>query len=124
MARTIVLYQCHMTDYVLKMALTGCSNIAHLNLEKCTSLTQVNIKGEGQIMKYLNLFGCRDLLLVDLHCPELIGLNLGHCPKVASLLINGIEHNLRQKSKDLDLVLPKSSTRWSHDYPPQPYDYR
>ncbi len=120
-ARTVVLYRCNMSNYVLQMALTGCSNIAHLNLEKCTSLSQLSI--QGQLIKYLNLFDCQDLDLVDLYCPQLIALNLGHCPKV-KLMMNGSKTDLKKKMENPDIVLPTETTRWSHDYPPQPYDYR
>jgi len=118
LARTVVLYRCHMSDYVLQMALTGCPNIAHLNLEMCTSLTSVKVSASP--MKYLNLFGCAQMHRVDLRCPELIGLNLGHCPEVR-LCLDGRERDLRKPLDRPKTVLPKQSTRWTHGFPPKPY---
>ena len=121
LARTIVLYRCQMSDYVLQMALTGCPNIAYLNLEKCQSLTHVDIQAPP--MKYLNMYGCADILRLDLKCPELIGINIGHCPNV-HLFIEGREQKLGPKSHDgrpIQVVFPSQSIRWSHDFPPKPY---
>ena len=121
LARTVVLYRCHMSDYVLQMALTGCPNIAHLNLERCTNLTSVAVT--AQPMKYLNLFGCDEIHRVDLQCPQLIGLNLGHCPNVR-LYIDGHERDLTRSSDRPKIILPTQSNRWTHDYPPESYECR
>ena len=118
LARTIVLYRCQMSDYALQMALTGCPNIAHLNLEKCRSLKQVSIQAPP--MKYLNMFGCYDMNRLDVDCPELLALNIGHCPNVR-LFLQGIERTLEKESKDIQIVLPNKSVRWTHDLPPKVY---
>ena len=115
-ARTVVLYRCQMSDYVLQMALTGCSNIDHLNLEKCVNLTKVNIQAPP--MRYLNLYGCRDIISVDLDCPKLVALNLGQCPEVR-LFINGNERSLTEEGQNPKLVLPSDTLRWTHQTPPQ-----
>ncbi|ESO87696.1 hypothetical protein LOTGIDRAFT_234942 [Lottia gigantea] len=115
LARTVVLYRCHVSDYVLQMALNGCPNISNLNLEKCKNIKQISI--EAPPLKFLNMFGCRDIHRLDLDCPELIALNIGQCPNVR-LFIKGIEQEL----SDLGgIVMPSESVRWSHDFPPQVY---
>lgn len=118
LARTVVLYRCQMSDYVLQMALTGCPNIAHLNLEKCRDLSNLSIQAPP--LKYLNMFGCKDVHSLDLDCPELLALNIGHCPNVR-LFIQGVERELHQLSEYPQIFLPTDSIRWSHDYPPQMY---
>ena len=119
LARTVVLYRCHMTDYVLQMALLGCPNIAHLNLEKCRNITQVGV--EALPLKFLNLFGCRDVHRLELDCPQLLAINLGQCPNVR-LHVGGVEQDLADLCRrGLQIVLPGDSIRWSHDYPPQLY---
>ncbi|XP_050404257.1 uncharacterized protein LOC126820387 isoform X1 [Patella vulgata] len=115
LARTVVLYRCHVSDYVLQMALNGCPNISNLNLEKCRNIKQISI--EAPPLKFLNMFDCRDIHKLDLDCPELIALNIGQCPNVR-LYIRGIEQEL---SSLTGVVLPSESVRWSHDFPPQVY---
>lgn len=118
LAKTVVLYRCQMTDYVLQMALTGCPNIAHLNLEKCRDINNLNIF--TQPLKYLNLFDCTSINRLNLNCPELIAVNLGHCSN-ARLFIKGIEQCLNRLKVPFRLVLPKDHIRWSHDFPPVEY---
>lgn len=118
MAKTVVLYRCQMSDYVLQMALTGCPNISHLNLEKCRDIR--NIQVNAQPLKYLNLFGCNDIYRLDLDCPELLAVNLGHCPNVR-LFIRGVEQDITRFCDEPRIVLPTEAIRWSHDYPPQVY---
>ncbi|KAK7104469.1 hypothetical protein V1264_019181 [Littorina saxatilis] len=119
LARTVVLYRCHMTDYVLQMALHGCPNIAHLNLEKCRNITQVGV--EALPLKFLNLFGCRDVHRLELDCPQLLAINLGQCPNVR-LYVGGVEQDLADLcGRGVQIVLPGDSIRWTHDYPPQLY---
>ncbi|XP_070577501.1 uncharacterized protein [Ptychodera flava] len=121
-AGVVVLYRCNIGDYVLEMALNGCPNIAHLNLEKCSALTKVRIPMTANLMRYLNLFGCKDMLRVDLHCRDLLALNLGECPNVR-LFLNGVERNLALSSLNTlefpRIVLPSKSVRWSHDPVPE-----
>ena len=108
-----------MTDYVLQMALHGCPNIAHLNLEKCRNITQIGV--EALPLKFLNLFGCRDVHRLELDCPQLLAINLGQCPNVR-LYVGGVEQDLADLCRrGLQIVLPGDSIRWSHDYPPQLY---
>ena len=118
MARTLALYRCNMSDYVLRMALTGCVNIDYLSVERCRQLSQLDVT--DQPMKYLNLFGCSEIHRVQVESEHLIGVNLGHCPKVR-LFIDSYEEDLLDPKGSYDLVLPHQSVRWSHDYPPQPY---
>lgn len=119
LARTVVLYRCCMSDYVLQMALHGCPNIAHLNLEKCRSITQVAL--EAVPLKFLNMFGCRDVHRLQLDCPQLLAINLGQCPNVR-LYMQGVEHDLATLyHHGLQIVLPGETIRWSHDFPPQVY---
>nr|KAG5712408.1 hypothetical protein BaRGS_023987 [Batillaria attramentaria] len=119
LARTVVLYRCHMTDYVLQMALHGCPNIAHLNLEKCRNITQVAV--DALPLKFLNMFGCRDVHRLELDCPQLLAINLGQCPNVR-LYLDGVEQDLAALCRQgMQIVLPGDSIRWSHDYPPQVY---
>ncbi|GAB1609927.1 F-box/LRR-repeat protein 15-like [Argonauta hians] len=119
LARTIVLYRCQMTDYVLQMGLTGCSNIAHLNLEKCRSLQQVAI--QQCLLRYLNMFGCSQLQRLYLDCPELLALNLGECAESIRLFLKGIEEDLSELCYQKHVVIPKESIRWTHTFPPQVY---
>ena len=118
MARTLALYRCNMSDYVLRMALTGCVNIDYLSVERCRQLSHLDVT--DQPMKYLNLFGCSEIHRVQVESENLIGVNLGHCPKVR-LFIDSYEEDLIEPKSNFDLVLPHQSMRWSHDYPPQPY---
>jgi hypothetical protein len=109
-----------MTDYVLQMALLGCPNIAHLNLEKCRNITHVAV--EALPLRFLNLFGCRDVLRLELACPSLLALNLGQCRTDVRLYVGGVERELEDLIRQgLQIVLPADSIRWSHDYPPQLY---
>ncbi|XP_064623662.1 uncharacterized protein LOC135485499 [Lineus longissimus] len=117
LAKTIVLYRCCLPDYVLQMALAGCPNISHLNLEKSREFSHVNIQAPP--MKYLNLFGCHDVMEVDVDCPELVAVNLGQCPNV-HFYLKGAELNMTTSEKP-KFVLPHESYRWSHDYPPEVY---
>ena len=118
LAKTVVLYRCQMTNYALQMALTGCPNIAYLNLEKCRSITKVDI--DAPPMKFLNMFGCCEVHRLDVDCPKLLAINLGQCPNVR-LFFKGIEQNLAELMKQTQIVPPSESIRWSHDLPPQLY---
>lgn len=123
-AKTVVLYRCQVTDYALQMALTGCPAIDHLNLERCRSLTNVSVQVPP--LKYLNLFGCKDVHRVELECERPIGVNLGFCPNVVFSL-NGNEINLEDHGNKFvggtEMVLPHQAIRWSHDTPPQVYEH-
>lgn len=121
LAKTIVLYRCQMTDYVFQMALTGCPNIAHLNLEKCRSLETVAL--HQCLLHYLNMFGCSDLHQLHLDCPELLAINLGQCDNSLRLFLNGIEQDLNELCQQKQIVLPSESIRWTHDLPPQVYAF-
>ncbi|XP_060070615.1 uncharacterized protein LOC132550540 [Ylistrum balloti] len=119
LVRTIVLYRCQMTDYVLQMALNGCLNIAYLNLEKCREISKVSV--HSPLMKFLNLFGCVDIHRLDLeYCPQLMALNVGQCTNLR-LFIRGIEQKLSSLCRTYDIVPPQETVRWSHDFPPKPY---
>ncbi|XP_005102274.2 uncharacterized protein LOC101847048 [Aplysia californica] len=117
-ARTVVLYRCHVTDYALQMALHGCPNISHLNLEKCRNITQVSL--DAPPLKFLNMFGCRDVHRLHLDCPELVAVNVGQCPNV-KLFLAGVEKDVTSLQEELQVVTPGENVRWSHDYPPQVY---
>ncbi|XP_014788311.1 uncharacterized protein LOC106882227 [Octopus bimaculoides] len=121
LARTIVLYRCQMTDYVLQMALIGCSNIAHLNLEKCRNLEKVAI--QQCLLRYLNMFGCSQLQQLYLDCPELLALNLGECAESIRLFLKGIEQDLTELCCQKYVVFPHESVRWTHSFPPQIYAF-
>ena len=56
------------------------SNIDYLSVERCRQLSQLDVT--DQPMKYLNLFGCSEIHRVQVESEHLIGINLGHCPKV------------------------------------------
>ncbi|XP_071080557.1 uncharacterized protein [Haliotis cracherodii] len=114
-AETVVLYRCQMTNYVLQMALNGCHNISHLNLEKCKSITQVSV--DAPPMMFLNMFGCREVHRLDLDCPQLLALNLGQCPNVR-LFLKGVEQDLSTCCDHPKIVSPTASIRWSHHFPP------
>lgn len=114
-AETVVLYRCQMTNYVLQMALNGCHNISHLNLEKCKSITQVSV--DAPPMMFLNMFGCREVHRLDLDCPQLLALNLGQCPNVR-LFLKGVEQDLTKCCDHPKIVSPTASIRWSHHFPP------
>ncbi|XP_045182423.2 F-box/LRR-repeat protein 7-like [Mercenaria mercenaria] len=118
LAKTVVLYRCEMTDYVLQMALSGCPNVAHLNLEKCREISHVNISTKP--LKFLNLFDCTTIKRLNLNCPELTAINLGHCPNVR-LFIRGTEQSLDTLKFPFQVVLPSDHIRWSHDFPPVEY---
>jgi len=118
LAQTVVLYRCQMTDYVLQMALGGCPNISHLNLEKCREICHVDIP--TQPLKFLNLFGCSSISKLNLDCPELIAVNLGQCSNVR-LFIRGVEHAFRDMLVPFRLVEPSQHIRWTHDFPPHEY---
>ncbi|XP_077998537.1 uncharacterized protein LOC144451533 [Glandiceps talaboti] len=121
-AGVVVLYRCKIGDYVLEMALNGCQNIAHLNLEKCSTLTKLRIPMTANLMRYLNLFDCQNILRVDLDCHEVLAINIGECPNVR-LFLGGVERNLAMSSlNSLEfprIVLPSQSIRWSHDPIPE-----
>ncbi|KAH3826862.1 uncharacterized protein LOC127831037 [Dreissena polymorpha] len=119
LAKTVVLYRCQMSDYVLQMALGGCPNIAHLNLEKCRELSNVNIF--AQPLKFLNLFGCASISKLNLDCPQLVAVNLGQCSNVR-LFIKGIEQGLKKLLLPFRLVEPTENVRWTHDLPPEEYE--
>ena len=118
LANTVVLYRCQMTDYVLQMALSGCPNVAHLNLEKCREISNINIT--AQPLKYLNLFDCSTIQRLYLNCPELTAVNLGHCCNLR-LFIKGIEQCLDSLKFPFKIILPTEYIRWSHDFPPVEY---
>lgn len=118
LARTVVLYRCEMSDYVLQMALTGCPNIDHLNLEKCREISRVAIHAPP--LKFLNMFGCANLHRLDIQCPQLLAVNLGQCPNIR-LFIQGRQQNLAGVCETLHIVRPVENTRWTHEYPPQVY---
>lgn len=119
LAKTVVLYRCQMSDYVLQMALTGCPNISYLNLEKCREISKVAIHAPP--MKFLNMFGCTDISRLDLNnCPQLLAVNLGQCPNIR-LFIRGMEQNFSAICTSLRIVQPCDTVRWSHDFPPQAY---
>uniref|UniRef100_A0A0B7A0V5 F-box domain-containing protein n=2 Tax=Arion vulgaris TaxID=1028688 RepID=A0A0B7A0V5_9EUPU len=117
-ARTVVLYRCHVSDYALQMALHGCPNISHLNLEKCRNITKVIL--DAPPLKFLNMFGCRDIHRLQLDCPQLLAINLGQCPNV-QLFLAGVEKEVTSMCDDVQIVKPSENIRWSHDYPPQVY---
>ncbi|CAL1538554.1 unnamed protein product [Lymnaea stagnalis] len=118
LARTVVLYRCHVTDYALQMALHGCPNISHLNLEKCRNITKVSLGAPP--LKFLNMFGCRDIHRIQLDCPQLLAINLGQCPNV-KLYLAGVEQEVNSECDGVQVVKPCENVRWSHDYPPQLY---
>ncbi|WAR19977.1 hypothetical protein MAR_001815 [Mya arenaria] len=118
LAQTIVLYRCQMTDYVLQMALGGCSNISHLNLEKCTEICDVNISMRP--LQYLNMYECTSLHRLSLDCPQLIAVNLGQCSNV-KMYLRGVEQRLSGVAVPFRLVEPAKPIRWSHNFPPQEY---
>ncbi|XP_074652747.1 uncharacterized protein LOC141907073 [Tubulanus polymorphus] len=119
LAKTVVLYRCSLPDYVLQMALKGCPNISHLNLEKSSEFSELNLQAPP--MKYLNLFGCNDVIRVDLDCPELLALNLGQCPNV-SLFFRGSKYDITNKScQKLEIIKPNENLRWTHGFPPEVY---
>ncbi|KAK3094089.1 hypothetical protein FSP39_024046 [Pinctada imbricata] len=119
LAQTVVLYRCQMSDYALRMALMGCHNISHLNLEKCKQFRTLVL--ETPLMKFLNIFGCSDVRSLDLaDCPKLLALNMGQCCNV-KIVYHGKERSLEELCQYMQLVPPKALVRWSHDYPPQPY---
>nr|KAI8740414.1 F-box/LRR-repeat protein 15 [Biomphalaria glabrata] len=119
LARTVVLYRCHVSDYALQMALHGCPNISHLNLEKCRTITKVSL--EAQPLKFLNMFGCRDIHRLQLDCPQLLAINLGQCPNVR-LYLAGVEQDINAVcDSSIQVVKPCENIRWTHDYPPQLY---
>ncbi|RUS71915.1 hypothetical protein EGW08_020328 [Elysia chlorotica] len=118
-ARTVVLYRCSVSDYALQMALHGCPNINHLNLEKCRSITKVSL--DAQPLKFLNMFGCRDMNLLQLDCPQLLAINLGQCPPDVKVILAGVEQELASLCDRYQIVKPSDNMRWSHDYPPQIY---
>uniref|UniRef100_A0A2C9KGV5 Uncharacterized protein n=1 Tax=Biomphalaria glabrata TaxID=6526 RepID=A0A2C9KGV5_BIOGL len=101
------------------MALHGCPNISHLNLEKCRTITKVSL--EAQPLKFLNMFGCRDIHRLQLDCPQLLAINLGQCPNVR-LYLAGVEKDINAVcDSSIQVVKPCENIRWTHDYPPQLY---
>ncbi|KAK0058387.1 F-box/LRR-repeat protein 15 [Biomphalaria pfeifferi] len=123
LARTVVLYRCHVSDYALQMALHGCPNISHLNLEKCRTITKARtpVSLEAQPLKFLNMFGCRDIHRLQLDCPQLLAINLGQCPNVR-LYLAGVEQDINAVcDSSIQVVKPCENIRWTHDYPPQLY---
>ncbi|CAG5127935.1 unnamed protein product [Candidula unifasciata] len=118
LARTVVLYRCHVTDYALQMALHGCPNINHLNLEKCRNITKVSLQTPP--LKFLNMFGCRDIHRLQLDCPQLLAINLGQCPNV-QLILAGVEREITSMCDNVQIVTPSENLRWSHDFPPEVY---
>ncbi|XP_038075391.1 uncharacterized protein LOC119743110 [Patiria miniata] len=119
-AYTVVLYRCQISDYSLKMALSGCPNIVHLSVEKCDTLTSVGIPAHASSLKYLNLFGCKSLARVTIDCQGVAAVNLGQCIKTR-LFVRGLEYDLGMHpvTKYPKIVLPHQSLRWSHDRVPQ-----
>ncbi|XP_013387553.1 uncharacterized protein LOC106156709 [Lingula anatina] len=118
-ASTIVLYRCQLTDYVLQMALQGCSNISYLNLEKCLALRKLSI--ESPSMKYVNLYECHDVQQLNMKCPQLCALNLGHCNREIRVILNEKELDfirLNPLTAHPRIVPPLQSIRWTHDIPP------
>ncbi|XP_006821249.1 uncharacterized protein LOC102808468 [Saccoglossus kowalevskii] len=121
-AGVVVLYRCQIGDYVLEMALNGCPNITHLNLERCSTLTKIRIPMAATLMRYINLFGCHNMLRVEIDCHELLAINLGDCPSVR-LYLNDVERNLAISSLNAlefpHIVLPDQMVRWNHQLTPQ-----
>lgn len=115
-AKTVVLYRCCLPDYVLKMALDGCRNISHLNLELSSEFSQLALQAPP--LKYLNLFGCADIMTVDVDCPELVAVNLGKCPPNIRFYFQGSKVKLSKKLLKPKFILPEEDVRWTHDFPP------
>ncbi|CAH1790941.1 unnamed protein product [Owenia fusiformis] len=123
LVKTLVLYRCVISDYTLSMMLKGCANIYHLCLEKCQNFNEMAVALPH--LKYLNLYDCYGLQRLDIDCPALDALNVGHCP-VTKIYVKGHEmlpHELDScvYGRSVRLVYPKQSIRWSHDFPPQVY---
>ena len=60
---------------------------------------------------------------LELDCPRLLALNVGHCPADLTLLVGGVRQDLHHLARQggLQVVLPEHSIRWTHDFPPQLY---